>query len=213
MPTITGLSPQRRNPNRINVFLDGVFAFGVSTTVASGYLLKIGKELSADTVRLLEADIEKDVRYQKVLNYLSYRPRSEREVVDYIKTKHPDTAQEEIDEIVQRLANLHYLDDAAFADWWVRQRREMGKRWGERKIQQELKAKGISAEYISRALMQSRERVDTMELLEGEVAALVRKVQDADSAKRKRKIAQRLLRRGFSWEQFGAILISELNKG
>ena len=78
MLKITDIQPQKHDPSRLNVYLDGEFAFGIARVVAPW--LKVGQEISTETMAEL---IEKDQRekaYQRALNYLSYRVRSEEEV-------------------------------------------------------------------------------------------------------------------------------------
>ena len=47
---ITALKAQKRNPNRINVYLDGIFAFGLARVVAAW--LQVGQTLSDEKIEL-----------------------------------------------------------------------------------------------------------------------------------------------------------------
>ena len=82
---ITGLKVQKRNSNRVNVYLDGEFAFGLSRITAAW--LEIGVELDQDQIQKLQSEDDAEVAYQKALNFLSYRPRSERELIENL-SKH-----------------------------------------------------------------------------------------------------------------------------
>ena len=75
---ITALQAQKRNPQRVNVYLDGEFAFGLSRITAAW--LQIGQVLSEEKIVELQAADEIEVAYQKALHYLSFRTRSEDEV-------------------------------------------------------------------------------------------------------------------------------------
>jgi regulatory protein len=75
---ITAIEPQQKNPQRVNVYLDGEFAFGLASIVA--VWLKPGQELSEEKAAQLKADDEREVAYQKALHFISYRPRSSAEV-------------------------------------------------------------------------------------------------------------------------------------
>ena len=54
MKKITALQVQKRNPNRVNIHLDGEFAFGVARIVAAW--LRIGQELSEEKIGQLQAE-------------------------------------------------------------------------------------------------------------------------------------------------------------
>jgi len=75
---ITGLKLQKRNKNRVNVYLDGEFAFGLSRIVAAW--LHTGQELSDEKIAELLSKDDVEIALQRALNFLSYRARSEKEV-------------------------------------------------------------------------------------------------------------------------------------
>ena len=83
MAKITGLKVQKRNKDRVNVYLDGEYAFGISRIVAAW--LRNGQELSEEKIAELKAQDNVEVALQRALNYLSYRPRSEQEVRQNLK--------------------------------------------------------------------------------------------------------------------------------
>ena len=59
---------------------------------------------------------------QLALRYLSYRPRSELEVRNYLRQKgcEPQVSAA----VIAKLRSLNYLDDLSFAQIWVRSRLE-----------------------------------------------------------------------------------------
>jgi regulatory protein len=73
--TITALRFQKRNKNRVNVYLDGQFAFGLVAIEAAR--LRVGQTLSDNDVARLQMRDEVERAYERALNFLSYRPRSE----------------------------------------------------------------------------------------------------------------------------------------
>jgi len=76
--TITNLELQKKNANRVNVYLDHEFAFGISRFV--GTRLKQGEKLDEfSIIQLLEKDT-REKAFQKALKFLNYRPRSVHEV-------------------------------------------------------------------------------------------------------------------------------------
>lgn len=83
---ITKLVPQKRG-SRFNVFIDGKFAFGVSTFVATKYKLSENTQLTDEEYLSIYKDEQTEYLKQKALDYLSARPRSEKEVRDKLKSK------------------------------------------------------------------------------------------------------------------------------
>ena len=71
---ITRLAVQTKNPRRVNVYLDGEFAFGLYRDTAAW--LEIGQILTDDKIKkLLDEDQKADV-YTKALDFISYKPRT-----------------------------------------------------------------------------------------------------------------------------------------
>ncbi len=75
---ITALKAQKKNPERLNIYLDGEFAFGLSRIIAAW--LSIGQELDQSQIDSLLAKDEIEVAYQRALRFLSYKARSSHEV-------------------------------------------------------------------------------------------------------------------------------------
>jgi regulatory protein len=120
--TISRITVQVRDPERVSLFIDGEFAFGLPAIEVMKRGLKRGDELTqADIEQLLAVDeIERAVT--AALTFVSYRPRSEREVRDRLRLR--DFSQPAIDQAVERMRGWNYLDDQAFARWWVENRGE-----------------------------------------------------------------------------------------
>src|SRR3990172_4788022 len=78
MSKITAIEPQQKDPQRVNVYLDGEFAFGLAR-ITAGWLT-VGQELGEEKVASLLAEDANKTAYQKALHFLSYRPRSSSEV-------------------------------------------------------------------------------------------------------------------------------------
>ncbi|TMC49624.1 MAG: RecX family transcriptional regulator, partial [Chloroflexi bacterium] len=125
---ITALSPQLKNKERVNVYLDDKFAFGLAAIVAAR--LKVGQTLGDDELARLQALDEAEEAYNKTLNYLSYRPRSR-------------VSDETRAQVLRRLDNLKLVDDEEFARYWVENREQFAPR-GKRALRAELRQKGIA---------------------------------------------------------------------
>jgi regulatory protein len=132
--------------------------------------------------------------------YLEPRPRSVREVRRRLTTA--GYRPELVDAAIERLLELGYLDDEAFASAWVESRDRAHPR-GELALRRELRQKGIEAALIERVLEERRETshaeldVDAAaaeRLLERNARALARV---ADPRRRRQRAYALLARNGF----------------
>jgi regulatory protein len=144
---ITALKAQKHNPQRVSVYLDDEYAFGLYRVVAAW--LKVGQELSEEKISQLKEAEAGEKAYQRALNYLSYRPRSENEVRQNLN-KH-NTPEEVIEEVLERLRRSHLVDDHQFAKDWVDNRAAFRPR-GRVALRSELRQKGIENKIIDEVL-------------------------------------------------------------
>jgi regulatory protein len=189
---ITALRVQKHNPNRINVFLDGEFAFGVSRIV--GAWLSIGQLLGDAEIQNLEHQDSLEVALQKALLVLSYRPRSEQEV----RKKLGDDGYEEqtIAVTIERLKANGLLEDRSFARTWVESRTVFHPR-SRRLMALELRQKGVSDEVIQETLADAVQD----ETLAYEAARVhARKLAGLTWVDFRKKLNGFLARRGFGFE-------------
>ena len=189
-PKITALKTQKRNSQRVNVYLDEEFAFGLSRYAAAW--LQLGQELSPAKIKELQDVDAQEVAYQRALNYISYRPRSEAEVRKNLK-KH-DTPEEVIPEVLDRLRRIGLVDDVQFAQTWVENRSTFRPR-GRRALVAELRQKGIGDEAIDEALFD----LDEDSLAYQAALKQSRKYKGLDWQNFRQKMSAFLARRGFNY--------------
>ncbi len=188
--TITALKVQKRNPQRVNVYLDGEYAFGLAR-ITAGWL-SIGQVLSAEKIAQLQSDDGREVAYQQALRLLSYRPRASAEVRRNL-VKH-DTPAEVIEDVLARLQRTGLLDDNRFAQTWVENRSEFRPR-GRRALTVEMRQRGLDDESIQQALAE----VDEQALADQAANKQARKLAGLDEAAFKQKLSGFLARRGFGY--------------
>lgn len=147
MGLITALTTQKKNQQRVNLFLDGEFAFGIPVDAAIG--LKIGQELSEQEIsRLQELDQFAKAKDQ-ALRLIVRRPHSIFEIERRLRSK--KYSDETITQVIARLQELDLLNDEAFAQYWVEQR-ETFKPRSQIMLRQELQQKGIDRQLIDTIL-------------------------------------------------------------
>jgi len=189
--TITALTAQKRNHQRVNVYLDGEFAFGLSRLVAAW--LRVGQTIGDEKIEQLKAEDGREVAYQQAIKYLAYRPRSQAEVRQHLESQ--DLPPEAIQEALVRLERNGLLNDRQFAQTWIENRSEFRPR-GRRALAFELRRLGVSPQVIESSL----EGIDENELAYQAGLKQVRKYQRLEWQDFRQKMIAFLARRGFSYE-------------
>lgn len=200
MAKITKISAQKR-PGRYNIFLDGRYAFPVSEDVLIQYALQ--KEMVIDEPfkqELMAADANSQA-YQLALNYLSYQLRTIKEMKTYLRDHEVDA--ETIVQVVERLVDQNYLDDAEYARAYVRTSMALHLK-GRVVIGNELRQKGIQPNEIEDALA----LYDQETVVENgtKLAQQVWKRQSRFAQRvREQKVKQALQQKGFTGDEISLI--------
>lgn len=195
---ITALTVQKRNPDRVNVYLDGEFAFGLSRIVAAW--LEQGRSLSQQEIEELVQKDTSEVAFQKAIKLLDYRPRTGQEIRQKLHQKGFEPGQ--IEQVVERLISTHLIQDEKFAASWVESRNQF-RPSSQRVLRYELRSKGIDEEIIEEALQGS---VEDLELAQRAAQKMVRRLSNLDWQEFRKKLSAFLARRGFSYETVAQVV-------
>ncbi len=190
MKKITALTAQKNSPNRVNVYLDGEFAFGLARITAAW--LKIGDELSDEKIaKLLDGD-SRERAYQQAMLFLSYRARSESEIRQNLK-KH-EYSEWVIEHTLERLRAAGLANDNEFARAWVENRSTFRPR-SKKALAMELRQKGLDNETIEASLS----GVDEEALAYETGLKRVSRLKGLERSEFRKKLSEFLVRRGFSY--------------
>lgn len=188
---ITTIRVQKRNSERANIYIDGEFAFGLELIEAAK--LSTGQVLQDEEIAALKVIDEIGRAREAALTLLAHRPRSKSEVVQRLrKHGYPDPA---IDAAMERLEEAGFVDDLAFAEYWVRNREQFRPR-GRYALRQELRQKGVESSVIESVL-------DDLDENDSAYRAAMQKAAQwsrLDEALAYRKCSGFLQRRGFGYE-------------
>jgi regulatory protein len=187
---ITALQAQKRNRERLNVYLSGQYAFSLALGAAVG--LHLGQFLTAEEIARLQTQDEYEKAKESALRFIGYRPRSIAEVRQNLRGKGVDDTI--IEQVVNRLAELELLDDAAFARYWVEQR-ETFKPRSPLALRQELQQKGLDRQVIEEALAELDATAAARRAAEQQAG----RWQHLDKESFYQKMGGFLQRRGFSY--------------
>jgi regulatory protein len=189
---ITGIERHKRR-RRVNLFVDGRFALALALTLSLEKGLHTGMTVSDDDLQTLREEDERRTAYDGAIRLLSYRPRSEKEIRMRLARRGIGPAI--VEETAARLRQLHYLDDAAFAQFWRESRENVSPR-SRRLIRSELLFKGVDAETATATV----EDVDDEEAAYTAAAKRLRALDATDYDAFHRRLGGFLTRRGFSYD-------------
>lgn len=196
--TITGLKVQKKNPQRVNIYLDGEFSFGLSRLVAAW--LSVGDVLTEEKIAALKDQDTYEVAYQRAVYFIQYRPRTSHEVRS--KLVELGFSEDVIEDTIRKLGEGGLLGDERFANAWV-ESRSASKPRGRRLLAMELRQKKVAEDIIDQALG----TVQDEESLALEAARRYsRRLVGLEWQGFKQKLSAYLLRRGFDYSTIQEVL-------
>lgn len=193
MPIITKIEQQKKRSDRYSIFVDGRYSFSLSEAELASSQLRRGRELAMAELNDWLEKSKQSKAYDRALNFLSYRPRSIKEVADYLRRK--EYGEPEVASVLERLKEQGFLNDRAFTQSWV-EHRNLLKPSSKRRLIQELRQKGVSAEITGEVLS----RIDPAAETEA-IKQIARKKIALAKYQDQRKLTEFLLRQGFDYPQ------------
>jgi regulatory protein len=149
---ITNVVVQHRNPNRVNIYLDGEFLFGLHRLTAAW--LTVGQEITDEQIEDLKTKDLFEVIHQSALRLLNFRQRTAVEMTKRLILK--GFEKEQVKAVVDRLQENHLLDDTQFAESWVNDRITLHPR-SKRLMAYEMMNKGLDGQIVQIALAKAGE--------------------------------------------------------
>ena len=194
MPIITSIKSQKKK-ERVNVYLDDKFGFGIDLENFIKLGLKVDQELRDEEVAEIVKKAEFQKTLDKLLRFATLRPRSEKEINNYFRRKKVHESMHS--QLFDRLNHLELIDDEKFAKWWVEQRQAFRPK-PKRILSNELRMKGINTETIKKIL--GEEVVDEEKMARDLLEKRAYKWKNLEGFERKQKLSQYLAQKGFTWE-------------
>lgn len=205
---ITAILPQTRNKDRVNISVDGKYRLSLDVYQLGDLGIRVGQEYSEKELKKLEDESKFGKVYARALEYCLIRPRSAREMRDYLYRKTLPTRMKDNKQkagvsslittrVFDRLVDKGYINDEKFADYWISNRHN-SKGISRRKLVAELRLKGVDSDIITQLLSKS-ERSD-----ESEIQKIILKKQSHYPDEQ--KFMAYLARQGFSYDDIKAAL-------
>lgn len=192
---IVSIVVQKKNKTRYTIKFKSGDILGVSRNSLISYNLTVGQKVSSD----LLSNIDNYERLQsikfKALNYLSYRPRSRREVKTSLLKK--GFSHNDIDKVLEELVTKGYLDDLNFAKTYARYLIKT-KRLGRIAVTNRFFAHNINQETLKPILDKLYDKYPPGLLID-EIVRKKKYPKDSNLINNK-KLIDHLKRKGFSWD-------------
>ncbi len=189
--------------DKIHILIDGEYKFTVDKTYFALLGLYQNKEINDKELENIAEKIENRRAYNQAVSYLSRRDHSEKELLLKLRQKgYADSAEY----AVEKLKKDGFVDDERFSRMYVRELIAL-KKYGKRRIEQELYKKGVSRDIISLVLEET-------EFGENDLCDIIRRkyyryLSDEKGVKR---TVNALLRMGYSYSEIRTAL-KEFSEG
>lgn len=203
---VTKLSSQKKDPSRVNLYIDGEFVVGISLNSVAKYNLYVTKEVSESELEEILFCVLKDRFQERAMGYISRALHTQYQLRKYLRdlafkkkgTWYSDISKEELEnifnEIIEKIQEYGYLDDSVYAEQFILSR-----------IKNKPRGKNILiSELISKGVHRDIARKKVEELVEDEYDILVKtynkKYKEKPITINDRKKIDFLRRKGFSWD-------------
>ena len=203
---VTNLEYQKKDPNRVSLYIDDEFFAGISLNTLTSEALYEGMEVNVTMLdRLLLADL-KERFLTRATNYILRSPKTEFQMFRYLKNlsykKKGVWFRDDLNldwdtffaEVIGKLKGYKYIDDENFSRMFV-QSRMKNKPRGKRVLIGELISKGVNKDIAQRICDEEIE--DEYELLRD---TFVKKYKNEEFDIKNQKMVNFLLRKGFRWD-------------
>lgn len=202
---ITSIRAQTGSHDRVSVFVEGRFAFGMHRDLLLEFELAKGKHLSVEKqLKIVRRDAFFKAR-AVAYRYLSYRDRTALEIRR--RLQRDDFAASVVDDVVRHLEKQGFIDDYKFAVAYAEGRFQSGG-YGPVRVRSDLRRKGVKPALVDAAL-------DEVFSTREEIVERAREMgkrrwdqlsREADVRKRKKKVYDYLARRGFGFDMIRRIV-------
>lgn len=196
---ITRIQQAQKNESRVNLFLNDEFWIGIDKDELLSFQLYKGKEIDEELKSQIEQSSSTTKLTNKVINYIQIRPRSEKEVRDYLKKKNVDPIS--TSQIISKLKSKDLISDEQFTRWYIENRLISGK-FGELRIKNELMQKGIPKSLVDstyKSLLTDEKESEVEEKALIYATKISKTIKSENRYEFRTKLIKKLMGRGYSY--------------
>ncbi|MBR3842412.1 MAG: RecX family transcriptional regulator [Christensenellaceae bacterium] len=190
----------------IHVELDDGAKLVLKEDTVAKHMLYKGMMLDDEKITEILSDDGKQRALEKAANYLGYGMKTTKQVKDKLKEKGAD--EESIDYAIEKLSEYRYIDDSEYARLYAEQN---SKKYGVKMIENKLRQKGVSANIAKEAAKSVSDSQE--EAAKALLEKLNRKYAGLDERKKKQKMYEALMRKGFEWGKVSHLLKVDYDDG
>lgn len=192
---ISDVVVQVHDTSRVSIFANGDFLFGISLFECQRLGLHKGKEVDSSLAQQISISVNQDQIKNWLLGLLGKRPYSRFEILQ--KSRKKGFRTDDVVPVLDHFESRGWINDEEFARAYASDQARL-RGYGPQKIRANLKQKGVSDQVINTVLSDVHMDVD----LKSEFLKLVLKkknhfLREIDTFKRKKKVVDYLLRKGF----------------
>lgn len=147
MAQITAITPQVKDKERVNVYVDGRFYCGMRLETVMASRLKVGDEIAPERLDEIQEENERAQALDKAMTHLSSTMKTEKQMRDFLKKK--GYVDGVCDYVLEKLREYRFVDDAQYCAQYAE---TAGRNMGARRIALELKQRGADEAAIGEAL-------------------------------------------------------------
>ena len=148
MAVITKIESQKKNQDRVNIYVNNEFFMAVYTELVYSFNLKKGMEIDENKLKNLLKDEMYIKAKNKALNILSKADQSEKKIKEKLSS---EFEEDTIEKVIDFLKRNNFINDDMLAQKIVNTNVNLNK-CGRNKIKQNLYIKGIDKNSIDDAL-------------------------------------------------------------
>lgn len=188
----------------VDVYIDTKYSCRLSLDTVAEYKLYIGKDLTENELEGIIKSEQILRLFRKSINYISIRPRSVYEEIQYLNKQkinvRTDLKKQIIDSVLEKLKEKKYLDDNEFCKWLIDNRIAYSLK-SKMEIKSELSSKGVEGKIIRESI-----NIYYNEEIEKEIFEKIfqKKYGNLDllelDRKKKLKISNYFQRKGFNYQ-------------
>jgi regulatory protein len=205
---ITKIERQKKNRSRMSVFVDDLYAFSVSEDTYARFILHTGQTLTEEERTEIERTENESSVKKTALKFRSYRPRSRKEISEYLQKKGFEESDIAIG--ITFLSDNNLINDEEFARMLCRDRL-MLKPIGRSSMRQLLYKKGIDRNLTERILDEQYTSESEKALALKEAERKFKRVSSLPPLTQKKRIFEHLVRRGYD-SSLSMNIVSQLVK-
>ena len=201
MAIITKIEQQKKNQDRVNIYVNDEFFTAIYKELVFTFNLKKGDEIDENNLKTILDDEMYLKAKNKALNILSKADQSEKKIREKL---HDDFEESTIDKVIEFLRRNKFIDDNLLAQKIINTNLNLNK-CGKNRIKQNLYNKGLDASSIIEAMSEIDSDIEFENAMHLAKKRYER-VKNEDSRKIYQKLSQHLAYKGFDYDIIKRVL-------